>query len=227
MVFVEGIIEANKLTRTLRLLRRCFAIALLGGIASLGSSAATKPQKKRTVVVISLDGFPAYALDDPRLPIPTIRKLAREGVAATSMRPVNPTVTWPNHTAMVTGVDASEHQVLYNGLLTRSDKTIQPSIEPWVDKDRLMQAPTIYDIAYQAGLTTAQVDWVAIYGAKTITWRFPELPDPNGAIEKEMIADGTVTAEQLRTFEASSQAWQDEMWTRAAEKILEKHKPNL
>ena len=32
-----------------------------------------------------------------------------------------------------------------------------------------------------------------------------------------MIADGTVTAEQLRTFEASSQAWQDEMWTRAAE----------
>ena len=143
------------------------------------------------------------------------------------MRPVNPTVTWPNHTAMVTGVDASEHQVLYNGLLTRSDKTIQPSIEPWVDKDRLVQAPTIYDIAYQAGLTTAQVDWVAIYGAKTITWRFPELPDPNGAIEKEMIADGTVTAEQLRTFEASSQAWQDEMWTRAAEKILEKHKPNL
>jgi predicted AlkP superfamily pyrophosphatase or phosphodiesterase len=42
-----------------------------------------------------------------------------------------------------------------------------------------------------------------------------------------MIADGTVTAEQLRTFEASSQAWQDEMWTAAAEKILEKHKPNL
>ena len=136
-------------------------------------------------------------------------------------------MTWANHTAIVTGVDASEHQVLYNGLLTRSGKTIQPSIEPWVDKDRLVHAPTIYDIAYQAGLTTAQVDWVAIYGAKTITWRFPELPDPNGAIEKEMIADGTVTAEQLRTFEASSQAWQDEMWTSAAEKILEKHKPNL
>ena len=185
------------------------------------------PRKDRTVVVISLDGFPAYALDDPRLPIPTLRKLAREGVVAASMRPVNPTVTWPNHTAMVTGVDASEHKVLYNGLLTRSKKTIQPSIEPWVDKNLLVHAPTIYDIAYQSGLTTAQVDWVAIYGAKTITWKFPELPDPDGAIEKEMIADGTVTAEQLRTFEASSQAWQDEIWTAAAEKILENHKPNL
>ena len=58
-------------------------------------------------MVISLDGFPAYAFDDPRLPIPTLRKLAREGVAAASMQPVNPTVTWPNHTAIVTGVDAS------------------------------------------------------------------------------------------------------------------------
>ena len=61
-------------------------------------------------MVISLDGFPAYAFDDPRLPIPTLRKLAREGVAAASMQPVNPTVTWPNHTAIVTGVDASQHR---------------------------------------------------------------------------------------------------------------------
>jgi predicted AlkP superfamily pyrophosphatase or phosphodiesterase len=183
--------------------------------------------KHRTVVVISLDGFPAYALDDPRLPTPTLRKLAREGVAATSMRPVNPTVTWPNHTAIVTGVDASEHHVLFNGLLTRPDGGGRPSIEPWRDKETMVHAPTIYDIAHEAGLTTAQVDWVAIYRAKTITWQFPELPDPNGVIERELIADGTVTAEQLHTFEDSSQAWQDEIWTAAAEEILEKHKPNL
>ena len=31
------------------------------------------------VVVISLDGFPANALDDPKLPIPTIRKLIANG----------------------------------------------------------------------------------------------------------------------------------------------------
>ncbi|MBZ5667492.1 MAG: ectonucleotide pyrophosphatase/phosphodiesterase [Acidobacteriia bacterium] len=179
------------------------------------------------MVVISLDGFPAYALDDPRLPIPTLRKLAREGAVAASMQPINPTVTWPNHTAIVTGVDASEHQVLFNGLLTRPEGGARPTIEPWRDKDVMVHAPTIYDVAYQAGLTTAQVDWVAIYRAKTITWQFPELPDPNGPIERELIADGTVTAEQLRTFEDSSQAWQDEIWTDAAVKILEKHKPNL
>jgi predicted AlkP superfamily pyrophosphatase or phosphodiesterase len=42
-----------------------------------------------------------------------------------------------------------------------------------------------------------------------------------------MIAEDIVTAEQLRTFENSSQAWQDEMWTAAAVKILKEHHPNL
>ena len=188
-----------------------------------GKTPATAP----VVVVISLDGFPAYALDDPRLPIPTLRTLARDGVAAASMQPVNPTVTWPNHTAMVTGVDASRHQVLYNGLLTHPGGGALPKVEMWRDKEQMVRAPTVYDLAYQAGLITAQVDWVAIYHAKTITWQFPELPDPNGAIEREMIAAGTVTADQLRTFEDSSQAWQDRMWTDAAQVILEKHQPNL
>src|ERR1700722_1511052 len=123
------------------------------------------------VVVISLDGFPAYALDDPRLPIPTLRMLAREGAAAASMQPVNPTVTWPNHTAIVTGVDVSQHQVLYNGLLTHPGGGALPKVEMFRDKEEMVRAPTVYDLAYQAGLITAQVDWVAIYHAKTITWQ--------------------------------------------------------
>jgi predicted AlkP superfamily pyrophosphatase or phosphodiesterase len=189
--------------------------------------AATSTQNHRTVVVISLDGFPAYALDDPKLPIPTLRKLIREGAVASSMRPVNPTVTWPNHTSIVTGVEPSEHQVLYNGLLVRPEGGERPSIEPWRDKEQMVHAQTIYDAAHEAGLTTAQVDWVAIYRAKTITWQFPELPDPEGTIERELISAGTVTADQLRTFEASTQAWQDDIWTAAAEEIIEKHRPNL
>ena len=186
--------------------------------------AGAKPKSNRIVVVISLDGFPASALDDPKLPIPTLRKLAREGTIAASMQPINPTVTWPNHTAMVTGVDAIKHQVLFNGLLNRD---ALPLIEPWRDKDLMVHAPTIYDLAYSNGLTTAQIDWVATYNSKSITWQFPELPDPKGPIERAMIADGVVTEEQLRTFETSSQAWQDQMWTTAAARILEQHQPNL
>lgn len=184
-------------------------------------------KKDRVVVVISLDGFPAYALKDPRLPTPTLRRLAREGAVAESMQPVNPTVTWPNHTAIVTGVDTAQHQVVFNGLLERPEKDGQRKIEPWRDKDVMVHSPTIYDAAHEAGLTTAQVDWVAIYNATTIDWKFPELPVVGGEIEQKLIADGMVTAEQLEKFEASSQAWQDEIWTDAAVRILEDHRPNL
>ena len=210
-----------------KFLQRLCALCLVACVIPALVQAETRTPRRRTVVVISLDGFPAYALDDPRLPIPTLRKLAREGAVASSMRPVNPTVTWPNHTAIVTGVEPSEHHVLYNGLLVRPESGAKPSIEPWRDKDEMVHAQTIYDAAYEAGLTTAQVDWVAIYKAKSITWKFPELPNPDGAIERELISDGTVTPDQLRTFEASSPAWQDEIWTSAAEDILEKHKPDL
>jgi predicted AlkP superfamily pyrophosphatase or phosphodiesterase len=183
-------------------------------------------------VVISLDGFPAYALDDPRLPIPTLRKLAREGASATAMQPINPTVTWPNHTTMVTGVDASHHQVLFNGLLTRnpaarSSSDVPMTLEPWRNKDLLVHAETVYDVAYRAGLTTAQVDWVAIYGARTINWSFAEQPDPQGLIETELIQAGLVTREQLSNFDDSSPAWQDEIRTDAAVEILKRYKPNL
>ena len=177
------------------------------------------------MVVISLDGFPAYAIDDRRLPVPTLRRLVKDGAYA-PMQPVNPTVTWPNHTAIVTGVDTAAHNVVFNGLLTREGDG-KYSVQPWRDKDLMVRAPTVYDLAFEAGLTTAQVDWVAIYGAKTITWQFPEIPDPHGEIERDLIAAGKVTAEELQTFEDGSQAWQDQMWTAAAVHILEKHKPNL
>src|SRR5258705_2722998 len=80
----------------------------------------------RTVVVISLDGFPAYALKDPLLPVSTLRRLMAEGAYAGSMRPINPTVTWPNHTTIVPGVNAIQHQGLFYGLLSAADPHQRP-----------------------------------------------------------------------------------------------------
>jgi len=179
------------------------------------------------VVVVSLDGVPSYALEDPRLPIPTIRRLIREGASVNAMRVENPTVTWPSHTSMVTGVNASRHQVLYNGLLIPPSDGKPGRIEPWRDKDEMVRATTVYDIAHGAGLTTAQVEWVAIYGARTITWKFPEIPDPDGEIEKELTARGVVDRQQLAEFGKGSNAWRDIIKTEAALHILTTRKPNL
>jgi predicted AlkP superfamily pyrophosphatase or phosphodiesterase len=189
--------------------------------------AAQTPPRDHHVVVISIDGFPAYALEDPKLPIPAIRRLAAEGVVARGMTTINPSVTWPNHTAMVTGVNGSVHQVLFNGRLMRATPTSAPRVEPWRDKAEMVHAPTVYDVAYRAGLTTAQVDWVAITNPGTISWEFAERPSVQGAVEKEMIAAGEVTETEIGEFFKSSSVWRDQIWSNAAAFITRRHKPNL
>jgi predicted AlkP superfamily pyrophosphatase or phosphodiesterase len=193
----------------------------------LFSLALSAADKDRHVIVVSLDGFPAYALRDPTVPLPVLRRLMAEGASAEAMIPVNPTVTWPNHTAMVTGVNAAGHNVIYNGLPVRPGDGKALRIEPWVPKTELVQARTVYDGAHEAGLTTAEVDWVAIYRPPTIDWSFPELPSADGQVEKEMLASGAVTAEELATWGKTSNILHDDVWMRAAAHIIERHKPNL
>ncbi len=109
-------------------------VLLLTCFVAVRASGQTPPASARHVVVISLDGFPTYALHDPAIPLPVLRKLIREGASADGMKPVNPTVTWPNHTAIVTGVNASQHGVIYNGLPVRGGDGKPLRIEPWIPK---------------------------------------------------------------------------------------------
>jgi predicted AlkP superfamily pyrophosphatase or phosphodiesterase len=188
---------------------------------------AVFPHRKPLVIVISLDGFPAYAFDDARLPIPTLRMMQREGAAAASMRPINPTVTWPNHTSIVTGVDASVHHVLVNGLLEgQHDGPV--SIHPNTDKSVLVHAQTIYDVAHQAGLKTAQADWVAIHNSGTIDWEFEEKPDPKSPLAQQLVHEGRLTEQQLESFtHAGSQEWRDNLYTDAMTDVIRDHRANL
>jgi predicted AlkP superfamily pyrophosphatase or phosphodiesterase len=178
------------------------------------------------VVIISLDGFPAKALADPYLPIPTIRRLAARGAIAKAMRPVDPTVTWANHTSMVTGVAPAKHHVIFNGLLIR-EPGVPPRVEPWRDKSEMVHAKTLYDAAHEARMTTAQVDWVAIWNAPTITWEFRERPDVKDTIPREMIQAGLISEADVAAFGTKNIVWRDEMWTTAAEFIMRQHRPNL
>lgn len=188
---------------------------LLGVVFSfIALTVQAQPRSDSHVVVISLDGFSAQALQNPHLPLPNLRKLIAEGAHSTAMLPINPTVTWPNHTAIVTGVDASVHAVLYNGLAVRKDSRIE--IDESVDKANLVHATTVYDLAFRAGLTTAEVDWVAIQNPGTITWSFAEEPSGEGAVERELAAAGVVNADQMRAFPKLPITERDEHWQNAA-----------
>ena len=200
---------------------------LLFTALAFGQDAAI-PAKDRTVILISIDGFPAWMWKDPTLPVPNLRRLAAEGASAEAMTVSNPSITWINHTTMVTGVNPRRHSVLFNGLLVRQPLPLPPVIEQWRDKADLVRVPTIYDVAHKAGLTTAQVDWVAVLNSGTINWEMLEIPKPGGLIEREMVDAGLITAQEIATFSKGKNiAWRDMMWTRAAAHIIKTKKPNL
>ncbi len=201
-------------------------VALVTGAPWAPSAQTPAPGAGNHVVIVSLDGFPGWALDDRYLPVPTLRRLAAQGAVAKGMRPVNPSVTWPNHTSIVTGVTPARHGVLFNGLLVR-EPGVPPRIEPWRDKAEMVRVRTLYDAAHEAKLTTAQVDWVAIWNAPTVTWEFRERPEPTQAIPQEMIKAGLISEEDVRTFSTRNILWRDEVWTTAAVHILRTHRPNL
>ena len=198
-------------------------LLLIAALLCLPTAAQTNKPK---VIVISLDGFPAFALDDPKLPIPTLRKLMANGVSG-PMTAINPTVTWPNHTTMVTGVRADQHGLLANGTITRTGAWPPVKVDPLVAKIKMVHVPTVYDAAHQAGLTTAQVDWVAINDAPTITWAFREWASADGPLEKEMLAKGALTAADLDNFTKANILFRDQIWTKAGAYLIKQHQPDL
>jgi predicted AlkP superfamily pyrophosphatase or phosphodiesterase len=76
-------------------------------------------------------------------------------------------------------------------------------------------------------MTTAQVDWVAIQNAPTITWEFAERPAPAAAIAQELVSAHVISADDLASFAKHDITWRDAMWTKAAVHILREHRPNL
>jgi predicted AlkP superfamily pyrophosphatase or phosphodiesterase len=204
-------------------------IALLLLLASLSSYAQNDGSAAKggpIVVLMTIDGFPARALKDPRLPMPTLRRLIANGAHADAMIPINPTVTWPNHTTLITGVDAAVHHVMANGEIEFPTPGAGPVVKPWVPKDELVHARTLYDALAEKGMTTGQVDWVAIYGASNVRWQFGEKPDVSSVIVQDLMAKGVITQDQVEHFNGNP-AWHDQVWTDAAIDILIHHTPNL
>lgn len=70
------------------------------------------PQPAQTVVLVSLDGFRWDYLDRPEAA--GLRAIASSGVRAARMKPVFPTLTFPNHYSLVTGLYPEHHGIVGN-----------------------------------------------------------------------------------------------------------------
>ncbi len=88
------------------------------GLTSLAVPSQEKPRPikdlKPTVILISVDGYRADYLE--KYPSPTLGLLARQGVRARWMTPVFPSLTFPNHYSIATGLYPDNHGIVGNSI---------------------------------------------------------------------------------------------------------------
>lgn len=180
--------------------------------------------------MISVDGLAGFYLDDPKAEMPNIRALATEGARAKSMKASAPTVTWPNHTTLVTGVPPAQHGVVGNNFFDRAAREKRTLIwDPTFDKDEIVKVPTLYDIAKANGLKTAAIRWPATRNAKSLDWTIPDMKW--GAQEKNFSTPSLVKeCEREEIFFSStppSDEVLDQSCTHVFNLILKNHRPQL
>jgi len=95
---------------------RLVGFALLLVVAACSGPAPRRDAPLRDpVILISIDGFRADYLD--RGLTPTLAALAADGVRADAMKPSFPTLTFPNHYTLVTGLYPDHHGIVNNRMV--------------------------------------------------------------------------------------------------------------
>jgi predicted AlkP superfamily pyrophosphatase or phosphodiesterase len=222
----------------IRLFRSCGAavVALLllsGAIFNHGKASGVGPaaQSPRSdhVILISVDGMPPDYYTAPEklgLRAPTLTMMKQGGAYAEGMEGVYPTVTYPQHTTMVTGLRPAEHGIVQNRIFEAPG---DPQTRYWYWYAKALKAETLWTVAKKAGLTTAAVGWPVTVGAE-IDYNVPEIYDP-----AETPATWGWTAknstpgllEKALGPDLKKDSSVDERLTSVSEFIIKNHRPNL
>ena len=153
-----------------------------------------------TVLLISIDGLPPrYVTEASRfdLSIPTLRSFVERGTYASGVIAVTPTVTYPNHTTMVTGVLPAQHGITTN--TTFDPLNVNRDGWFWYAED--IRVPTLWSAASAAKLRTASVNWPVTVGDPNIDFLLPEYWRTSTADDTKLLRALTRPAGMLERLE--------------------------
>ena len=122
--------------------------------------------------MISIDGLKPETYTKPGpSKVPTLRRLAKEGVFAEGVIGVTPTVTYPSHTTMITGVLPAVHGIPANTILDPAGT----SNGEWYRFARDIKVTTLPGVVKARGLKTAGVFWPVSVGMESLDFNVPEV----------------------------------------------------
>jgi predicted AlkP superfamily pyrophosphatase or phosphodiesterase len=138
-------------------------------LVALAAGSVAAQQREPRVLMISIDGLmpSAYLLPGPAK-IPHIRRLAAEG-ASGAVTGVLPSVTYPSHTTLITGVTPSVHGIVDNRMFDPEGKSAGANY--WYGRD--IRVPTLLGAVGGRGWRTGAVAWPVTVGSD-VSFHVPE-----------------------------------------------------
>jgi len=135
---------------------------------------APAQRDKPYLILISIDGF-RWDYQD-LFETPALDRLAARGVRAESLQPVFPTLTFPNHYSIATGLYPANHGIVANDFPdTESDDWYQYKIARIVQRGRWYGGDPIWVAAERNSMVSAAFFWIGteadIKGIRPTYWK--------------------------------------------------------
>ena len=141
------------MTRRSLLLPALVLSVLLAGCASTPAPAPARVP----LLLVSIDGLRPTDITDAAMP--TLSRLGREGARAEGMRPSYPSLTFPNHYTLVTGLRPDRHGITHNSMWDRELGEFRLSKRDAVGDGRWWGGEPVWIGAGKAGLRAATLFW--------------------------------------------------------------------
>lgn len=208
---------------------------LRAALYALSLAAASAAASAAPVLMISLDGLrPADIIEAKKhgLNLPHLTAFLKESAYASGVRNVLPTVTYPDHTTLITGVWPDKHGIGNNETFDPLGK----NLEGWYWYAVDIKVPTLWDAVHEKKGVVGSVGWPVSVGSLSIDYNVPEYWRAQNAEDLKLLRAiatpgliGKLEADSGLPFGAlfGEDPKNDVGRTRYAQKIIENSKPEF
>jgi predicted AlkP superfamily pyrophosphatase or phosphodiesterase len=181
-------------------------------------------QQAEHVVVITIDGFrPDFYLDSS-WSTPNLKSLMKNGVYARGVNSVFPSMTYPSHTTIVTGVWPAKHGVYYNNMFEPNGPTGK---NYWNDSS--IKVPTLWGLAQDKGLKVASLLWPVAADAP-VMYNIPDIGSLGEEVREKFSRPQSFVADlkkEVFNNAAKIEYGKDHNVAAIAAYVIKKDQPNL
>jgi predicted AlkP superfamily pyrophosphatase or phosphodiesterase len=172
--------------RNIRRLLASGSLVCLFLAASPAPAAQTIPPRDRVLILVSLDGFRWDYLQ--KYPAPNLSRLAAQGVHAERLIPMFPSMTFPNHHTIITGLRPEHHGVIHNNMYDPVTRETFAFNKPELQGPQWWGGEPVWVTAIKQGRRAHCLFWpgtgTAMAGLLPTEWkRYNGKPEPNEIVD--------------------------------------------